>query len=242
MLLKPSNDVSELYELLSVGATLRGLDKEELGRVDDFPILFLTPKEIDPTKQNFLIAAGFHGNEIAGPWGIANFLVSGSIGANVSFLPLVNPTGFVDNTRLNSSGQSPNTGWIHGRELSDEGRILMRSIYKIFPTAVDGFLTLHEDHTNEQFYLYYFSDSKIVPKKIEDLLLIGKEAFGLVEDGSYQDIPIKSGLVKNFHDGTFEDFLYHRGTPISVCTETPGNGDVLKRMSTVSSIVESFIS
>jgi len=242
MLLKPSNDVSELYELLSVGATLRGLDKEELGRIDDFPILFLTPKEMDPTKQNFLIAAGFHGNEIAGPWGIANFLLSNEINANVSFLPLTNPTGLSANTRLNSKDQSPNTGWIHGGELSEEGKIIMHSIHKIFPTAVDGFLTLHEDHTNEQFYLYYFSDSKTVPKKINELLSIGSEHFGLVEDGKYQDIPIKNGLVKNLHDGTFEDYLYHRDIPLSVCTETPGNGDIFMRIQTVSGLIKSFIS
>jgi hypothetical protein len=154
----------------------------------------------------------------------------------------VNPTGLVANTRMGSKDQSPNTGWIHGGELSEEGKIIIHSIYKILPTAVDGFLTLHEDHTNEQFYLYYFSDSINVPDKIDELLSIGSTHFGLVRDGSYEDVPIKDGLVKNLHDGTFEDFMFHRGTPLSVCTETPGNGDINKRMAATSDIIESFIS
>jgi hypothetical protein len=243
MVLNPSNNISDLYGLISVGATLNDLQIEELGRVKDYPLIFLTPKNPDPSKKNVLIAAGFHGNEIAGPWGIANWLMSEKENkVNASFLPLVNPTGFLAGSAKNSDGGYPNDGWIHEGELSAEGKLIMFNMGKILPAAADGFLTLHEDHTNDQFYLYYFSDNDTIPDKVDEILSIGQTYFGIVRDGNYKDTPIKNGLVKNLHDGTFEDFLYHRSVPLSVCTETPGNGDPLKRVAATSSIIESFTS
>lgn len=247
MLLKPSNNVRDFYELISIGSALNDLHMEDLGRVDGFPLLLLTPKDIDLNKKDFLVTAGFHGDEVAGPWGLASYLLSNKISANVSFLPLMNPTGLAANKRLNSKGLSPNTGWIHEGELSEEGKIVMEDIHKILPLARDGLLTLHEDNENDQFYLYYFNEDDEIPSKIDEMVLIGMPHFGIVKeghckDGPHKDIPIKNGLVANNHDGSFEDFLFHKGIPLTICTETPNRGDPMKRVDTVCNLIECFVS
>lgn len=238
----PSNNVknflSDLQKVLNIHPELK---MEHLGMIHDLPILLLTPKKIMPEKKSFLVAAGFHGNEIAGPLGLIEYLKSEKPETNVSYLPLVNPVGFGFNSRFNAEGMSPNSNFIHedttSAGLSEEGKLLMTNMHHLVTLAKDGFLTLHEDDTNNKFYMYTFGSND----KIRQMLECGQQMFGIIEKGFYKDIPITHGLIPDEHDGTFEDYMAHQSIPLVICTETPQKDDLVKRVTTNKNLIKLFV-
>ena len=84
------NDLELVISLTKKLSAERGLAYQELGMIDSCPIMLLTPKTTSDAKK-ILAAAGFHGNEYAGVWGLINYLQYGSKLENVSFPPLVSP-------------------------------------------------------------------------------------------------------------------------------------------------------
>lgn len=190
-----------------------------------------------------LIAAGFHGNEPAGPVGLNKWAKNLPIDdviprysrkgrwipykfrhdVAVSFLPLVNPTGFRDGTRDNWKKQPTNRGWIRAEEgetLSLEGRAIQKNFQKILDSSRDGFLTLHEDGS-DAFYAYIYAKKK--KKAFEQAILsTGKKHFGLYS-GYYEPdkVTIKNGLAESIVSSTFEDLIYDSGVPWVCVTETP---------------------
>lgn len=106
-----------MYEKLALLAELRNFETVTLGMIGEYPLLLLIPQKPKARKKHILVAAGFHGEEIAGPWGIIKFLeeADGRLleSVNLSLLPLVNPTGFVRNQRMNQWDENPNRGFCH---------------------------------------------------------------------------------------------------------------------------------
>ena len=51
----------------------------------------------------------------------------------------------------------------------------------------------------------------------------------------------KDGIIFNFHDSSFEDFMFENGVPHSIVTETPTSGNLEKRIKTVTQIIDTFI-
>ena len=67
------NDLRMVISLTKELSAKRELAYQELGMVDSFPIILLTPQKTSNAKK-ILVAAGFHGNEYAGVWGLINYL------------------------------------------------------------------------------------------------------------------------------------------------------------------------
>ena len=53
---------------------------------------------------------------------------------------------------------------------------------------------------------------------------------------------IKNGIGFNHHDGSFEDFMFHKGIPLTACTETPGLFNVKLRIRANALIVSNCVS
>ena len=102
---------------------------KNLGSVGDKPIWFVRTVELNPDLPSLLIVAGFHGEEKAGPWGVLKWLESKKeVKANISCIPIVNPTGFNLGKRYNTWGQKSNGGFCYtkkGNGPSEEGKILI---------------------------------------------------------------------------------------------------------------------
>jgi hypothetical protein len=198
--------------------------------------LLRTGLDFDPAKPNLLIAGGFHGEEIAGPLAILKWIETAGTcplnKTNITFLPVVNPIGFNRGSRYARTGQKTNCGFCHteenGDKLSVEGQLLMENIDFLLMAARDGFLSLHEDVTTDKFYIYSYEASKkpgFFPRAVRD-----EEAkhFEAIPDGEKineegdPDAYAIGGLVQNFHDGSFEDYLLHKGVRRCLTTETPG--------------------
>ena len=239
-------DIDAYFQRLKTATSSNGLEIRELGYVGSYPLLLVEPQ--NTSGPNILVAGGFHGEEPAGPWGILRFLETHPhellSRVNLSFLPLVNPTGFVQGQRLNDWGENPNSGFCHGEArggiLSREGRILLDNISLLRPLADDGFVSLHEDSDQSGFYLYTFEQSEIPGQFTRSLRDAGLDFFDCCSDEIAGET-VEDGVVYCQCDGSFEDFLFHEGVPRTACTETPGRLNINARINCNCYIIQNFI-
>jgi hypothetical protein len=243
-----STDLIKFGKILYERASQKGFAIQELGKVGEYPILLLTPKKSNE-GPNLLIAAVFHGEEPAGGWGILRFLqeVSPNIiaSSNLSFLPIVNPTGFRTGRRTNDWGENPNRAFIHSdpeqSEPSREGRILVEHLPYIKLLAKDGFLSLHEDIEMEKFYIYTFENTETPGAFSEALRNEEQKYFQAYPDGLLEGGLVSNGVIFRYCDGSFEDMLFHEGIPRTACTETPGLLNIDSRIEANVGIITAFV-
>jgi len=243
---RTANEV--LHELEAV----KGYIKRILGEVRGKPILLLTQQEKKP-RPNLLVASGFHGNEQAGPFGILHFLQNNVAKVNLSFLPLVNPTGFDQNKRDNHAGHNPNRGFDKNRPVSDEGNILLKHDVLLKSLARDGFMSLHEDMDKETFHIFVYEHAdkptafaeqlRACGTKFERAASIGaldQEEEGGLHNQRVGDVVEETGMVFNDHDGSYEDYLSLSGVPFTACTETGGKIDFETRVRANAELIKAF--
>jgi hypothetical protein len=243
-----STDLIRFEKILYELASQRGFSIQELGKVGEYPILLLTPEK-SVEGPNLLIAAVFHGEEPAGGWGILRFLqeVSENIiaSSNLSFLPIVNPTGFKSCRRSNDWGENPNRGFIHSNPeqstLSREGHILVEHLSSIKLLAKDGFISLHEDIEMEKFYIYTFENAEVPGAFSETLRNEEQKYFQAHSDGMLEGGLVSKGIIFRYCDGSFEDLLFHEGIPRTACTETPGLLHIDSRIEANAGIITAFV-
>jgi len=230
-----------------------------LGHINNLPLYFLETANYNTENPSILIAAGFHGNEPAGVWASLWFAknyhrMKLRQHINISFLPLVNPTGFSNNKRKNSFGNDPNRGFCHSEypelskeELSEEGHILLKNSDRILKCAKNGFLSLHEDPDETKFYVYTFEKTQEPDRLSKVLLDVENKFFKPYPDGEIAGVNgepsgdiAHDGLILNEHDGSYEDYMFHRGVPMTSCTETPGKLDMSLRVKANVELIRAF--
>jgi succinylglutamate desuccinylase len=227
-----------------------------LGRTGrQYIFLIRSRLEFDPKKPNLLIAAGFHGEEPAGPWAILKWLKTVEDKdlkkANLSFLPCVNPVGFNRGTRYARVGEKTNKGFMYPEikeKPSVEAKILLDNIDMLKVLAKDGFLSLHEDVTTHNFYVYSYGNCSDFAKAMRDE---ESKYFDVIEEGTKvndsrsndPEAVISNGIVHNYHDGSFEDMLTSKKIATrAIVTETPGYGVALeKRVEANMALITKFI-
>ena len=207
-------------------------------------------------KPNLLIAGGFHGEEIAGPWAILKWLETAPDSyfekANLSFLPCVNPVGFNRGTRYARVGEKTNCGFCRPEikdRLSVEGRILMENLELLAVSAKDGFMSLHEDDTAHEFYIYSynnFNGGKYFAKEMrdEEATYFERMKNGTPVNENHDPMAVvEDGIIYNHHDGSFEDMLVRRNIAVrAIVTETPAQGIALdKRVEAGAALISKFI-
>jgi hypothetical protein len=165
-------------------------------------------------------------------------------GVNLSILPIVNPSGWRNKTRLNADGDNVNRGYCHPEfkdHLSKEGELLVSYQSMLIEKSRHGFLSLHEDNDDTGFYMYSLEREMYPTAFTHDVLLTGIKRFGISENSDPEIGNMVNGVIFNECDGTFEDMLYHRGILRSVCTETPGQRELKDRINTNVDIINTFV-
>jgi len=188
-------------------------------------------KNVPTDVPLLVIMAGCHGEELAPPLAIfENYkLISGAAEENrinLVIYPLVNPWGFGRNERFNHKGLNCNSNWVHEKDVcvADEVRAISGDIKELKPLI---FASTHEDdEVEEEFFLYSFGDRRYE----NPLITIGKEYFTVLGNRDYGNTKVKDGVVFDYHDGSAEDLMSHRGCKFSCCTETPSSQPLARRM------------
>ena len=232
------------------GLWLRPLGELERGKY----IWLVSKRNTNGDKPNLLIAGGFHGEEIAGPWSILKWIevcdTKTFVDVNISLLPVVNPTGFDKYKRKNKWDERTNCGFYHPEKrdgLSREGQILLENSETLFELGKDGFLSLHEDVNTDKFYIYTFENSTLPgifsislrdeEEKFFDRLKDGEK----VNNNGEPDTYVQDGIVYKLCDGSFEDFLWHKGVPRTATIEIPGKFPLHRRVKAGVSLIFKFI-
>jgi hypothetical protein len=217
--------------------------------------------ELDDEKPNLLIAAGFHGEEIAGPWAILKWIDQAPDEyfekANLSFLPCVSPVAFNRGARYPRK-EKTNAGFCYPaikdrngkpEKPSVEGKILLANMDTLGLLAKDGFLSLHEDDSAKEFYIYaynrgffdkWFADAM----RDEEVLYFSRMKDGTPVNENHDPMAVvEDGIIYNHHDGSFEDMLVTKGISVrAIVTETPAQGIALeKRVEAGAALISKFI-
>jgi predicted deacylase len=238
--------MDEYLDRLRSAVAARGWRLQTLAQVGDYPLLLVQPPRRSG-RPRALVAAGFHGEEPAGCWGLLDLLESADDvleACELSLLPLVNPTGIRAGRRHNDWGENPNNGFCHvvgPPELSREGQFLLDNLELLKGCSHDGFLSLHEDCDATEFYLYTF-EQQDSPGDFSEALKEAEEVFfSPMPDGVVEGATVRGGVIFRSCDGSFEDRLFHEGIPYTACTETPGRLDLSLRIEANRRITEAFI-
>jgi predicted deacylase len=197
-----------------------------LGTLPSGDDILLFQKPAPPGSPSVLILAGCHGEEPGGPLGILRLLETAPDtwleGTTLSLIPILNPTGHRVGQRHNQWGENPNDGFCHPdldpTPPSKEGRILLANLSLLKQCSKDAFLSLHEDGLpTGHIYAYGMR-----PTGAANALLAEMAPFGVTESMRLEDgAMLCDGMSLNHHDGSFEDRLFHEGSTVSICTETP---------------------
>jgi hypothetical protein len=247
---KIDNYYQELHKIIKDNK----LNYKVIGKVSDYEIGLITPKKFNKKLPSLLIAAGFHGNEPAGILGLLEYLKKDtSPKVNVSFIPIVNPTGYMLNTRENYLKENPNRNYCHDQTLpekakglkpSKEAKILIENLDELLECSRDGFLTLHEDNDKEKYYIYMTDsiDNEYETNKLITYLKKSLSKYFKIDMGStIEGDEAENGIIKYAFCGSFEDLLYLKGIERTVVTETPGKMDINDRIKANRDVISKFI-
>lgn len=247
-----TNNIEQFYALLDIEKKRLGLTAEKLGESGDYPIWFMQGPQHNPQNPSILISAGFHGEEVAGPWGSLHLLKSIDTSyfeqVNLSLLPLVNPTGFAKGQRFNELGENPNHGYYFedgvakaGKGTSREASILIEHTDLLLASSRDGILTCHEDVLLTDTYIYTFEPTVTPGNFSFQLRNVLGQFFPIAQDGEIDDCPVRNGIIFNHFDTSFESFLVQQGTRLGCCSETPGQQPVDQRILANAAAMTAFI-
>lgn len=242
-----SNDLVAFTQRLDALAARRGLLHTTLADTSGVQISLL---QSGPMVQGpaLLIAAGFHGEEPAGPWGLLRFLDTAPddwfARARLSFLPLVNRTGFAAGRRFNAWGENPNRGFTanpRGETPSREGQLLLAHAARLQQLGRDGVLSCHEDVLQQHGYVYSFEHAAQPGPFSLTLRDSNARFFTLLADGEVDGCPVQDGLVFNHRDSSFEAWMLQNGAARTACTETPGLQPIAPRIAANAAMMAAFV-
>lgn len=244
----PSNDLAAFEAGFVLLAERRGFVVDLLGVALGHPVLLATRRPAAASGRRLLIAAGFHGEEPAGPWGVLEFLRVAPDAlldrATLGIIPLVNATGFAAGRRFNARGENPNRGFdpaIAGERLTAEGEVLLGQRERLLAAARHGLLCCHEDEGMEAAYVYTLEQGEAPGRFSRGLVETMARFFPLVPDGKVDGCPVAGGLVYNRHDGSFESWAVRHGVPLAATVETPGRADFATRIAAQAALMTAFV-
>jgi len=243
----PSNDLAALESGWSRVLARGGWQRSALGIVGADRLWLLERPAKHPGAPHRLVAAGFHGEEPAGPWGVLRYFESASDAEldaiHLCVLPLVNATGFRAGTRLNAWGENPNRG--HGEHAgeapSKEGQVLAQHAAQLLRLGRDGVISCHEDVKRDHAYVYTLEDSPRPGPFSTALAAANARHFPIHPDGSLDGLALRDGIVFNQYDGSFEAWMMELGAIRAACVETPGLQPIVSRIAAQRDMVEAFV-
>lgn len=200
----------------------------EIGHVPyperSYPIVRLARRLPLVNRPTVCIAAGFHGEEPAGPIAIHKHIdeILQTVRVkklNLILYPCANPWGYDRGIRNPPGSEATNWFTHEPKGVARESEIIKRDMEQF---SIDYYLDLHEDDENVGLYLYAFG-SRDLAKRVLNAMAgqIPIEPKPKMDDPSIANAEIHDGIVWDAHDGSSEDWMSHRGAKLSVCTETP---------------------
>ncbi|AKJ06744.1 hypothetical protein ATI61_105282 [Archangium gephyra] len=207
----------------------------------EYPLFRLTT----PGDRWLVITSGFHGEEPAGPLTLCHYFAdiyayARERGVGLRVYPCINPSGFVDGTRYNRSGEKPNNDFMRYEtapgewkgELTRDEPFLRWALYEGGPKetravrsdiarypAPAAALDIHQDNylPDPATYAYTFGDKAayrpFMKAASAHAQVIRNEK---VDEYNRTDA---DGLIE-YHDGSVTDYFMRLGVPYTTALET----------------------
>ncbi len=237
-----NEDIShQFYSRLKLACKEASLPINVVGQVDRYRFLkIVINPEASPT---LLITAGIHGDEPAGPFAIINWIENQVFPSDLRIIviPLINPTGFNNNSRNNDSDRDLNRGFNKRTDPPIELELLEKSLNG---ESISLLLSLHEDRGHGGIYLYHAEvDEKYCEKILNTLSKIipivnNKTVYGDVCDNGLIYIGLKNKDPK--HANSFENTIQALGVA-QITFETPALSDFNLRVKTHVKMIDMVI-
>ncbi len=231
---------SQFTELLLDVCQDRHIPVHCLGKVGKKQRLPFYAIVLEPPKftETVCISAGIHGDEVAGPYAVLEFLKKvnvASLFTRVILFPVANPTGFDQGTRRNEWKKDLNRHF-DDKNLVGEKRLIYHFL-KQYHLSI--FHTLHEDMNEEKFYMYIYCEG--FHPIAQSILKKAKKFFAIQKRKQVCGDPNENGIIYNRADGSLEERIYKEQKPIVISTETPLKQVLKKRVKLNVQLIENTI-
>ncbi len=144
-------DPAEFSPRFAAAARRAGFAAQPYGEINGYPLIAYT-KRTPGRRPRVYVSTGMHGDEPAPPWALLRLLEAGFFDARCTWFlcPLLNPTGFLRNTRENFASVDLNRDYksLRAAETVSHVRWLQRQ------PRFDLVVCMHEDWESKGFYLY----------------------------------------------------------------------------------------
>lgn len=201
-----------------------------VGKKHPYPFYQITLGNPRHAKQIICFSAGIHGDEPSGPWAVLTFLKRiTKLPAHIAIIlfPVANPYGFDRHHYRNGENRNLNRHFLDQKPAPEN--ILLKNAIK--PYRISFFAALHEDEEQKGSYLFGYTNASHEPPIYRTLLTIAKKYGPAVTKKRIYWHRSNDGLVLNPRsDGSFEEYVFKKGTPFSVCTEMPDAFSIKKRV------------
>lgn len=186
------------------------------GKYKEFPIYKVIIN--NKSKKTICISAGSHGTEKSGPIAALKFIKNYKPikeDPRIIIFPLLNPDGFLKNTRKNYRDIDLNRHFFDDPKPKE----IVKIINSVRKEKIDLFISLHEDDEKRGVYLYNYSKENKIAKKI--INFFSKKTKICKDKKIYRD-KASSGIISNpLHDGSFDEWMFNHRVKTSICIEIP---------------------
>jgi len=199
------------------------LSMQTIGIVQEYPMYQLSLGEPSPKKASILLSAGMHGDEPAPVEAILQFLESDlseiSEKFHILFIPCINPTGYVANTRENAQGTDINRAF--ESDTVPEANLIK---YALQDRTFAAHLDMHEDYDGNGSYFYeqHKNQQWLAPSIAEKSKQIGPIDTQSNDDTNDEDLVVE-GVYKvslSWGEVGLSPYVYAHHTDHIIITET----------------------
>ncbi len=234
----------ELAARFETAARAAGFRIERFGEAAGCPLLGLTKRTPGPRPRIYL-SAGIHGDEPAPPLALLALLEAGVFDPRATWFicPLLNPAGFLRQTRENAGGLDLNRDYkdLRSSEIAAHAAWLRRQ------PNFDLSLCLHEDWESKGFYLYELNPNAR-PSLAEPMIAAVTPICPIDEateiDGRKVDV---RGIIRPVSDPLMREnwpeaiYLRAHHTTLSYTLETPSSFPLPQRIAAQRAAVETAL-
>ncbi|HEX2860778.1 MAG TPA: M14 family metallocarboxypeptidase, partial [Lacunisphaera sp.] len=176
-------------------------------------------------RPRIYLSAGMHGDEPAPPWALLRLLQENFFDARCTWFvcPLLNPTGFVRQTRENAAGLDLNRDYKAPQTAEIQAHVSWLQLQPNFDLAV----CLHEDWEATGFYLYELNPCH--RPTLANVMIDAARAHVGIESGAVIDgrDSFEPGIIRPVSDPLLREtwpeaiYLRHHHCSLDYTTETP---------------------
>ena len=225
-------------------ARVAGFNATRFGEIEGHSLLAYTKRTPGPRPRIYL-SAGVHGDEPAPPWALLRLMEEGFFDYRCTWFvcPLLNPTGFLRQTRENSSGTDLNRDYKSPQSSEVRAHVRWLQLQPNFDLVV----CLHEDWESQGFYLYELNP--LHRPTLANAMIGAARAHVPIETGTIIDgrESAEPGIIRPISDPLLRDtwpeaiYLRNHHGPLHYTIETPSVLPLEQRITTQCAVLRTAL-